>query len=289
MNILYFTSGLTGVGRLIRGISIGNALQRLKFDSQYSIISSSKFGFLTDRIPHIKINVESAIQLSKQNYHNSQLYKVLSDINPDVLIIDLLWFPLYHFIEELSCKKLFLCRQVADSFFSIPAAAGVLSFNPSQYDEILKIEPFVSALEMKQIHPLVIRNRDEIYSRKQALERLRLSDGRKICCITYSGYPGDFERVKKDYSYLEEEYAVIYTSTYHNGIFPIADYFNAIDFLVCGAGYNAFWEAKFFNKQAVFVPIQARFESGAKRIEECLDYEFSKNGADQLVKMIKDI
>lgn len=288
MKILYYTSGITGAGRIVRGISIGNALKRNNIKCDYIMLSSSAFGCLTDEFKHIQITPEKIEDISQKNYKTTDIYNTINDLKPDVLIVDLLWFPLHHFIEELPCKKVFLCRQVADNFFSIPLEHGTLMFNPAHYDEVLKIEPFASSFNMKQINPIVIRNRDEIYTKKEALKRLGLDSSRKICCIAYSGHPGDFERVKKDYSYLEEEYNVIYTSTYHKGIFPIADYFNAIDFLVCGAGYNAFWEAKYFNKHAVFVPTQARFESGEKRIEECLDYEFSENGADQLVRLIQE-
>jgi hypothetical protein len=139
---------------------------------------------------------------------------------------------------------------------------------------------------MKRINPLVIRNPDEIYTRAKACERLGFKEEQALCCIAYSGHPGDFERVRKDYSYLEEEYTVFSTSTYHKGIFPVVDYFNAIDFLVCGAGYNAFWEAVYFHKQAVFVPTHTRFESQSFRIRNCRNYEFTENGADQLVNLL---
>jgi hypothetical protein len=288
LKIVYYTSGTTGAGRVVRGICIGNALKRNKISCDYVILSSSPFGYLVGAFKHLEIPPEKLEDLSKEKYSTSNIFKAIGELKPDILLVDLIWFPLHNFMEELPCKKVFLCRQVNDVFFSIPTPKGALGFNPTHYDELLKIEPFESSIKMKQIEPIIIRNKDEIYPRKEAMLRLGLKANRKVCCIAYSGYPGDFERVKKDYSYLEDEYEVIYTSTYHDGIFPIADYFNAIDFLVCGAGYNAFWEARYFDKQGIFVPIKASFETGERRISECADYSFTENGADQLVRMLKE-
>jgi hypothetical protein len=142
---------------------------------------------------------------------------------------------------------------------------------------------------MRYIDPIVLRNREEILSREQAGLDLGIDPDRQTCILAYSGHPGDFKRVKKDYSYLESEYQMVYTTTYERGIFPVVDYFNAADFVVCGAGYNSFWEIVFFGKEAHLVPTQARFESGERRIEECREYRFGQNGADQLVDIIMNL
>ncbi len=89
------------------------------------------------------------------------------------------------------------------------------------------------------------------------------------------------------YSYLEDEgWKMVYSTNYQGGLFPAVDYFNAFEMLICGAGYNAFWEAVYFQKEAIFVPQQRRFENQAWRVAECQDYQFTRNGADELVEMI---
>ena len=108
--------------------------------------------------------------------------------------------------------------------------------------------------------------------------------------IYINGNPGDFEKVVNSYSYLEEEgYNIISSTNYEGGLFPAADYFNAFDLVICGAGYNSFWETKFFNKDTIIVPTYAQFESGERRINECSNYEFEENGADQLVDIIMNM
>ena len=66
---------------------------------------------------------------------------------------------------------------------------------------------------------------------------------------------------------------------------PAVDYFNAFEMVICGAGISAFWEAVYFQKEAIFVPRQRRFENQAWRVTECQDYVFTRNGADELVEV----
>ena len=221
---------------------------------------------------------------------SSILFKTFMDLKPDVLLVDLLWFPLYYLINDLPFRKILLSRQVEDEFFSISTPDAKLVFRPEDFDFIFAIEPFKNCIKMDSINPIVIRNRDEILSREEALNKLGLDDTSKSCLVAYNGHPGDFKKVKKTYSYLEDEcYQVVYTTNYEGGIFPVVDYFNAFDLIICGAGYNSFWEAIYFNKEAVFVPTRAMFESGERRVDECQEYTFVENGADQLVDIVMNL
>ncbi len=73
------------------------------------------------------------------------------------------------------------------------------------------------------------------------------------------------------------------------GLFLAVDYFNAFDLVICGAGYNAFWEAVYFKKEAIFVPAPRRFEDQKKRVHECQEHYFDTNGADQLVDIVLNL
>jgi len=221
MNIVFYTSGITGSGRLVRGISIGTALARKGIICDFTILSSSPFGRLADdlNINHIEIPIESEDQLSKGKFQKS-------------------------------------------------------------------MEPFLGEGPDQQINPLILRNRNEILTRKEALRELSLSR-KKNCLLAYNGHPGDFERVEKKYSYLETEgYHIVSTTNYKGGIFPVIDYFNAFDLIVCGASYNSFWEVIYFKKKGIFVPTKTRFVDGERLIRQFSNYSFKENGADQLVKIM---
>jgi len=289
MRIVFYTSGITGSGRVVYGISIGTALRRRGVDAEITILSSSPFASLADRLGfnHVEISLESEEELSEATYRRSELYKAITSLKPDILIVDLQWFSLHSFIQALQCAKVFLCRQVDDRFFTVPLSNGSISFRSEDYTEVIATEPFACKIPMRRVNPLVIRNRDEILSREEVRKRLDLHGSNKVCLFAFNGEPGEFERIKKQYSYLEDVgYTMVYSTNYDGGLFPAVDYFNAFDLIICSAGYNAFWEAVYFRKEAIFVPVQRRFESQRQRIQECGGQFFDENGADQLVDIL---
>jgi hypothetical protein len=238
-------------------------------------------------VAHREVPFEDEWRLSRRDFSSSALYTTILALRPDVLIVDMFWFPLSHFIRGLQCRKIFLCRQVADGFFSVRTAEETLKFNPEDYDLALATEPFPCNAPLTRIDPLVIRNRYEIMSREDAERALHLGGSAPRCLFAFNGKPGELARAKENYANLAGEgYEIVYSTNYEGGIFPAVDYFNAFDLLVCGAGYNSFWEAVYFGKPAVFVPQQRRFEDQARRVEECRGYVFERNGADGLVNLL---
>ena len=289
MKVLYYTAGLAGFGRTVRGISIYNAFARKGLQAEYCLLSSSPLAPLVDRlkVPHAEIPLEDEQQLSEQSWPASKLFQFLSSYRSDILLVDLLWFPLHHFIRELPGKKVFLCRQIDARYFSIDSPAGRISFRPEDYDLLLATEPWEPPFPMRPINPIVIRNREEILSRPEALKRLKLPDGCPCCLFAFTGAAEDVAGVKQMFAYLGEEgYRMVYGSDYPEGLFPIVDYYRAFDYLICGAGYNAFWEAVYFQKEAFFIPRPRHFEDQFRRVAECQEQQFEQNGADQLVELL---
>lgn len=295
INVIFYTSGTTGSGRLIKGISIGNSLIRsgIKFD--YTIISSCQFGYLADQLGfrHIEIPIEHENLLTGDLYRQSLLYTTLQDLDPDILIVDLEWFTIAQFIDEFSFKKIFLCTQLniketADLYFNIPLSASeVLHFDPALYDLIVEAEPTAISIPKVKINPLIIRNKEEILPRIDASKKLGINPENKNCLLAVNGKPGEYDSIVKTYSYLEDEgYHMVCSTNYKGGIFPAVDYFNAFDLIITGGGYNSFWEAQYFEKEALFIPVPRQFEDQKKRIDECSGMIFKENGADQLVDII---
>ncbi len=292
VKIVYFTSGTTGSGRLVQGISIWNAFERSGQQVNYTIVSSSPFAYLADgfNVKHIEIPVESEDVLIAGDPEDSILFQTLKRLKPDVLLVDLMWFSLFNIIDRFPCKKIFLSRQVADKFFTISLKNDLLKFNPDQYDRIIATEPFASCTNMEQINPVVLRNRGEIMSKTAALKKLGLSGDKPVCLTAYNGKPEEYQSVQKTYSYLEDEgYRMVYSTNYESGIFPVVDYFSAFDLLITGGGYNSFWEAVYFEKEAIFIPFPRNFEDQKKRIDEYKGIPFKENGADQLADIIMEL
>ena len=292
MKVLYYTSGVSGSGRVVRGISIGNAFRRQGKKVDFTILSSSPFAHLADifDLKHREIPVEGEDKLSKKNYPDSELYRTLTSLSPDILLIDLLWFSTYHFIEELPCKKIFLWQRMDERFFTINLPDGAISFRPESYNLVLAIEPFKGEGPKRQVNPLIIRNRDEILPREQAVKELKLDESHKNCLLAINARPGDFDKARKRFSYLRDlGYRMVTTTNYEGGIFPVVDYFNAFELIICGASYNSFWEAIYFDKEAIFVPTRTSFVDGERLIREYRNYIFNENGADQLVDIVMSL
>jgi hypothetical protein len=286
MKIVYYTSGITGAGRLVLGMSIGNALIRKGIRCDYTIVHTSPVQHLAGDFHNIKIPLENEIELSAKNYHTSVLYKTLTKLRPDILIVNHMWFAIVNFSNELKCKKIYLSDHAYDRHFKMPLPEGELVFNKDQYDRVLAIEPFTSFMPMEMINPLVIRNRDEILTREKALDRLDIDGLRKVALYSFSGNPGDYEENLEKYSYLEKEYDVLRLSLYGDYLFPVVDYYNAFDLIVCGGGYNNVWAAVYFDKKAIFEPAQLLFSNHEIRIKASENFRFDINGADQLVDII---
>jgi hypothetical protein len=255
-------------------------------------LSSSKYDFLTCGFKHIRIPIEDENTLSQENYHTSILYNTLVELNPDILLFDLVWYSTYCFIHELPCKKIFLVHQVHDRFFSINLPETELVFKPEHYDLVLGIEPFKSCLEMDYINPIIFRNKDEVMTKEEALKKLNINPGQEVCYFSINNKAPNFQRIRKKYSYLDDAYCMVYSYNYEHGLFPEIDYYNAFDFIVCGGGYNQFWSVIYFDKEAAVEPIPLIFEDHNIRIKNGQDYTFSnngENGADQLVDIMMSL
>ncbi len=294
LNILFYTSGTTGSGRIIKGISIGNALKRKNISFKYTILSSCEFAYLADKFNyrHIEIPIEHEDFLTGNFYKQSILYTTLESLNPDILIVDLEWFTLASFIDDFSFIKVFLStnlnnKTASELYFNIPLPRKVLHFNPAQFDLIIEAEQTYTPAPKITINPLIIRNKNEILTREDASEYLNIDPENKNCLFSINGKPGEYENNVKTYSYLEDEgYNIVYSTNYKGGIFPVVDYFNAFDLIITSGGYNSFWEAQFFKKEALFIPVPRQFEDQKKRIDEYTGMPFEENGADQLVSIL---
>ncbi|GAB1483295.1 hypothetical protein MASR2M78_21110 [Treponema sp.] len=96
---------------------------------------------------------------------------------------------------------------------------------------------------------------------------------RRPASFPFNGNESDGADAWKSFSYLEQEgWTVVQSNNREGGLFPAVDWFNAFDMLVCGAGYSAFWEARYFRKEAYFVPYPRRFEDQPRRIAIGFDY-----------------
>ena len=219
------------------------------------------------------------------------LISSIRHFEPDVLIVDLVWFLAQSLRHRIDCPTVLLIRSVTDEFFDFDSGETHLRFDTRAFDLVVSIEPHAVVDGGVRTEPLVLRNREELLPREEAAGLLGLRPQDRNCLILQNGEPGEFSRLAATYSYLEDVGYSVYASTNFDeeSLFPAVEYYNAFDFIVTGAGYNSFWECVFFDKEAVFVPMPRAFEDQRERVERCSDYRFEVNGADQLVGLLREI
>ena len=133
MRIVYYTGGLLGSGRLVMGMSIGNALERKNIRCKFSLVHNSPVAHIADDFHNIKIPFEYNNELLPTNFHKSALYKTLKKLKPDILLVNHHWFTICNFLNELKCKKIYLADYTYDSHFSLPLSYTTLEFKESDY------------------------------------------------------------------------------------------------------------------------------------------------------------
>ncbi len=290
MNIVYYTSGISGSGRIVTGIAIYNALRRKHIDCTYTMITHSPAGYLAELqgINHIYLPLEDEYQLSQKHFHSSVLYHTLSLCKPDIVLVYLQWFTVINFLNEFQCVKIFLVHQVDKKFFTIDTPLRLYEFNAQQYSAVVSIEPFDYPFTVLPVNPVVLRNHNEILTRDEAQKKLHMPSHAKGCLISISGYESEAASYNKYYdsSSIKQYHCVIANNYGSEVLFPVIDYFNAFDLVICGAGYNSFWETRFFHKKAIIIPFKRHFEDQILRVKKFYDYSFTVNGADQLVDML---
>jgi hypothetical protein len=282
---------LTGSGHIVKGLSVANAFKRAGTNYEFQLLSvETPFADLAKRqgIDVRTVPAEDDAALGPAQWRDSELYKAIDTFKPDLLIIDLFWFALDSFIRELPCRKAILIRQVDPRFFRIRVKARELSFRPSDYDLVAAIEPeFELPFPSVRLEPLVMRNHDEIMDTEAARDDLGIAPGERACFFGFNGVEGEGAEVWKSFDYLEAEgWKVIRSDNRQGGLFPAIDWYNAFDMVVVGAGYNAFWEARYFGKEAFFAPFLRNFEDQYHRVRVNSEYVPKENGADQLVRRL---
>lgn len=291
MRVAFLSSGIAGSGHIVKGLSVANALRRSGLEHEFLLLSvETPFAELARRqgVTVRTVTAEDEEMLGPQRWRDSELFRAIDAFKPDILIVDLFWFALDSFIRELPCRKAILIRQVDPRFFRFRVRDRELSFRPGDYDLVATVEPgFDVPFHAERLEPLIMRDRDEIKDAATARAELGVLSGERACFFGFNGKEGEGAQVWKSFDYLETEgWRVIRSDNRAGGLFPAIDWYNAFDMVVCGAGYNAFWEARYFDKQAFFAPFPRNFEDQYHRVAVNSDYVPKENGADQLVRLL---
>jgi hypothetical protein len=285
MRIAYLTAGTVGAGHFVRGLAIARGLDRAGFTGTYRM-----FG---PRLPYpvarrcelyqeVPVREERAALTHPQLAQTSTLAARLRDFAPDLLVVDLFWAAVRWILPALDVEAWLLVR-------SCPAAwlrgTNETPFAAGQYRRILGIEPIAHAAAGETIDPIVICNRDECRPKAALRERLGVPAGRPLAVVLHAGETGDEAALSRA---AAGSAAVTLDLFAEDALFPAAEWLAGADRIWSGAGYNAFWEARWLGhaRSTTFLPLPRSIDDQAARLRACAGHQPRHNGADVLARSI---
>ena len=264
-------------------IALANAFRRAGHAVDFTAVTYNEMPWITDGfIMHRTVAREPRKLLIADR--DTELYRAIRELQPDVLFVYGSWLPVYPWIAELECTTVLLMRQTNEPFLRVRRGPIAMDINPGDYTHAFCIEPNFHLDGFTNVPPVIIRNPDEIMSRDEARAALGVPEGKKALVVARNGYPGELEALLADQQEEASQWHRIVTTNRDGaGIFPLADYANGIDLLVSGGGYSTFYETRYFGIPAELSAFERNAEDISWRLRTNKDYEFDSNGADMIV------
>lgn len=280
----YVTAGTVGVGDLMHGLALRRAVTRQGLPVRVTLVAPPlPFPALTRLDDLVTVPTDAPSLLDAATAPATPLAEALRRLRPDVIVVGHFWAPLRHVLPALSAafspRAWLLLRKAPPHWLKGPQSAPFLA---SQFERLLEIEPVgFDVPRLEAWPPLVVANRDELLDRPQARAALGLPADGPVTLAFQAGNPGELATLVDGI----DTGALHTVDLRHPGApMPMAPLLNAADVVVTGAGYNAFWEARWLGTmpRTRFVPFARRIDDQAWRLARCADVPLTENGADLL-------
>ena len=192
------------------------------------------------------------------------------------------WAPLYWVLPQLDCETWLLVRLCPEQWLQGPAPTP---FNASAFGKVIAIEPLSFQATEDVIDPIVVANPDECQPPGALRNRLCVAKEERLEVVHHAGERGEMRALKR---VAEQPSARSLDLRQRSALFPAAEWLPGADRIVCGAGYNAYWEARWlgYAERTKFVPFRRRIDDQAFRVTSFGDYVMRENGADTLARWI---
>ncbi len=283
MKVAFFTSGgRLGAGHLVRAIAIGRGLRRAGFAGEYRIFGPRP-AFPTVEAANLEVvDVHAESLKDPAAAAGTDLAAALARFAPDLILVDVFWAPVHFVLPGLRCECWLLIRSCPRRWL---ARTRHVAFDPRQFARIIGIEAFANPIVREFIDPVVVCNPDECRPRSALRERLGFPPGRRLVMVVQAGRRGECEKLCEGFAPDE----IVTSNLYEPGaLFPIAEWLPGADAIVCGAGYNAFWESRWlgYYERTRFTAFDRDIDDQAWRLRAGPTHVMRENGADVLARWI---
>jgi hypothetical protein len=279
MRVAYCTAGTIGAGHLMRGLAIARGLGRAGFRGEYRSFGPPLPFPAVAAAGYHALPMKFSALMHPALVMRTPLGRALKAYAPDLLIVDLFWAPLAPLLDELGCEAWLLLRSCPAGWLR---GAPEAPFRRRRFRRVIAIEPIPHPRVRERIDPIVVANPDECRPAGALRERLRLPRRRRLVAVAQAGAPGEYEKLLE----LAGAGAIGFALTDPKAPFPAAEWLPGADEVVSGAGYNAFWEARWlgYAGRARFVPFTRDIDDQAWRARACARVRPRRNGADVLAR-----
>jgi hypothetical protein len=221
----------------------------------------------------------------------SDLAMKLRALAPDLLLVDLFWVPISRM--NLAMPTWLLLRSVPPVWLVGPREAR---FDAGRFERILAMEPAPALERFEYLGPVVY------WDEKRAVgcERIELSAatgttaGEPIRLLMRAGQDSDATELDARAGELGGAWARM-TLGDSNALFPVSHWLRSLqagDEVICGAGFNAFWEAQIlgYAQHVRWVPLPRKIDDQGWRASLARTQwgvpVGVENGADKLAEMV---
>lgn len=229
----------------------------------------------------------------------SELARVLAAYRPDVLVVDLFWAPLRRLLPLPGCEAWLLLRRSPAVWLDGPPG---YPFERRLFERVIAIEPGVHPGRLDEtIDPIVVCNHEERQPAGALRRALGVDGSAQLAVAHQAGEAGEWATLTTRLSARPLHAFSLARSdspattppegvALHDGdaFFPLAAWLHDADVVASGAGYNAYWEARWlgYDARTTFFAFERTIDDQAWRLRTCGGYRPRDNGADLLARRL---
>jgi hypothetical protein len=291
LRVAYLTAGSVGAGHLVRGIAIGRGLERAGFRGAYRMFGP-RLPFAAARARQdyeaVDVQADRAALANPQLAQTTDLAQRLRRFDADLLIVDLFWAAVRWILPALRCEAWLLLRTCPPVWL---VGGEGLPFAPGQFQRIVGIEPVDYAAISERIDPIVVCNPDECRPRQELRQRLAVPGASELAVALHAGERGELDQLRQlaGAQLAGDEARLVALDLFDDeALFPAAAWLSGADRIYAGAGYNAYWEARWlgYEPRTRFLPFRRTIDDQARRLAAFGGVLPRANGADTLARWI---
>ncbi|MFI5298349.1 MAG: hypothetical protein ACHREM_09645, partial [Polyangiales bacterium] len=299
MHVVYFTAGTIGAGHFARGVAIERGLRRAGFSGRFTRVGprgAMRFDrddetLSTALSTTIEVSIDPLALADAHRAPLTELACALDALSPTLLIVDLFWAPLRRLLPLRGCETWLLLRLAPAHWLDGPPG---LAFARDLFSRVIAIEPGVSSGDVDEaIAPIVAIDRDERRPRGALRARLGVDSALPLHVVAHAGAPGEWSELVDACAWRPlhvltptptPSIAIAEDVHVHDGapLFPLGAWLGDADTIVSGAGYNAYWEARWLGHDArtTWLPRARPIDDQRRRIAIGAACSMRENGAD---------